>query len=82
MNESHESFRQFVVASRNSAELLDSTKEPFHFLTHLRRAVKIFILFGIQLCRAGHFFESHCSVPRSGRSWGTSIAGAEGFAGA
>ena len=38
MDESHESFCQFVVASRNSAEFFDSTKEPLHFLPHLRRA--------------------------------------------
>ena len=34
MDESHEGFGQFVVASGNAAEFLDSTKEPLHFLTH------------------------------------------------
>ena len=34
MNERHESFRQFVVASGNPPEFFDSAKEPFHFLTH------------------------------------------------
>ncbi len=34
MNESHEGFGQFVVASGDSTEFLDSTKEPLHFLTH------------------------------------------------
>ena len=37
MNESHESFRQFVVASGNSAEFFDAAKEPFHLLPALPR---------------------------------------------
>ena len=35
MDESHEGFRQFVVASGNAPEFLDSTKKPLHFLPHL-----------------------------------------------
>ena len=38
MHESHEGFRQLVVASGNSPEFLDSTKESLHFLPHLRRS--------------------------------------------
>ena len=35
MNERHEGFGQFVVASGNPPEFFDSTKEPLHFLKHL-----------------------------------------------
>ena len=34
MNESHEGFGQFVVASGNAPELFDAAKEPLHFLPH------------------------------------------------
>ena len=40
MNESHESFGEFVVASGDSPEFFDSAKESLHFLPHLRRTVK------------------------------------------
>ena len=34
MDESHEGFGEFVVASGDAPELFDSAKEPLHFLTH------------------------------------------------
>lgn len=34
VDEGHEGFGEFVVASGNAPEFFDATKEPLHFLTH------------------------------------------------